>query len=1096
MLRALVRGLAASLILAAPVLAQGRSDYFNVESPPVHPIEVFRLGNHDFFAAANTRDGSVEIWDTRENVANRRLARVRVGLEPVSVRFDPVLSRLYTANFLGDSISVIRVSAPTGPTSFTATFEKTAWVGDEPMDLAFFQNGDQRTLFVSHMALDGFDWRDALTLAVVSGKAMVAAQVPFSIGGQTIQLALKEPRTVSVRSNRLFLLATKGGNNAFDFDIYCDDLSQPFVNPGRIAGLGSTGLNMAFDAAGTLYVVGGEAQNMGLADEPNVMAAPTGFVKSTFYRIANPCQAGQSILARDVNEELVPVSAGLRSARLSVKATAAAATAPVPFSSSLSMLTDLAVFETGGVPKVFFTAMGNDRVGVIRPDPAATDPLQWAISRINLKPLNGNPLAGPRGIAVKPANPAQSGDPGARVYVLNHLDGSITTIDPLTETVVPGGNLSLKVDPRPAYLKTGQRFLYDAKLSGNGKVSCASCHVDARTDRLPWDLGTPALGPVVIPSFLPDGIPDTLFPADKGKLITQSLQGLLNYEVVPGELFWTTNAPYHWRGDRADFTAFNGAFASLLGGTMLEPEQMLQFQEFINTVSYPPNPQQPRNRVPSGLWSDGSGGVFPNDGSTLALRGMKFYHDRQTVGERSCAGCHELPEGSNNRLTDPGVVGGQVVGQPIETAALRGLLQLEAKRDVDGFSNPLNSPATGLEGLFHDGFIGGATVQEFNLTASINAFNKTAFSANLCGTPGQISWCNDLASLNQFVHEVDWGAGPLIGCPATVNLANAAQALPGAGGTGCSAACTDLASSLSCMEEQAGKANSGLAVQARLATADRGFWFDPTSSLYREEPAGVALTRAALVGLIATTRDWLVFQAVPLGSERRLAAPSGVASDLPPAAAPSSLHLMPMVADSFYQRVPELSGAWATLNNLNAASPFVHTARLYQWGLIQDAASQNGFGFGTALRHDAPRRFQVSGQGLRHGAWLHLAYLNTNTQGPPNPQGPLDQGPVGLLSFPLYPTGSLDPENHQPVWQTAVEVEPTKYYGLLLGGPWGPNVATAYLDTTFTFPMVDPVLDKPPVGSFDPLGWNWYYVIVTNADGAIGFGGWQRLRIQ
>nr|HRC87145.1 hypothetical protein [Thermoanaerobaculia bacterium] len=102
MLRALVRGLAASLILAAPVLAQGRSDYFNVESPPVHPIEVFRLGNHDFFAAANTRDGSVEIWDTRENVANRRLARVRVGLEPVSVRFDPVLSRLYTANFLGD----------------------------------------------------------------------------------------------------------------------------------------------------------------------------------------------------------------------------------------------------------------------------------------------------------------------------------------------------------------------------------------------------------------------------------------------------------------------------------------------------------------------------------------------------------------------------------------------------------------------------------------------------------------------------------------------------------------------------------------------------------------------------------------------------------------------------------------------------------------------------------------------------------------------------------------------------------------------------------------------------------------------------------
>lgn len=121
--------LLAALILAFAqmTLAQGRTDYFNVESPPVHPIEVFRVANYDDLAVVSTRDSALEIWDTNETlpVASRRLVRIPVGQEPVSVRWNARRSSLYTANFLGDSVSVVAIAAPTGPASFTVRLDQT-----------------------------------------------------------------------------------------------------------------------------------------------------------------------------------------------------------------------------------------------------------------------------------------------------------------------------------------------------------------------------------------------------------------------------------------------------------------------------------------------------------------------------------------------------------------------------------------------------------------------------------------------------------------------------------------------------------------------------------------------------------------------------------------------------------------------------------------------------------------------------------------------------------------------------------------------------------------------------------------------------------
>ena len=181
-MRRFILTLVLTIVLSALSQAQGRSDYLNVESPPVHPIEVFRFQGHDYLAICNTRNSSLEIWDTQEQPQRRLLARISVGMEPVSVRYNPDLKKLYTANFLGDSVSIIDVvpgTAAAHPAAFL--FDQTTHVGDEPMDVAFFRaktsSGPRHTLFVSHMGLDGLDWRNARNLKVIDGKEMQPAVV-------------------------------------------------------------------------------------------------------------------------------------------------------------------------------------------------------------------------------------------------------------------------------------------------------------------------------------------------------------------------------------------------------------------------------------------------------------------------------------------------------------------------------------------------------------------------------------------------------------------------------------------------------------------------------------------------------------------------------------------------------------------------------------------------------------------------------------------------------------------------------------------------------------------------------------------------------
>jgi len=1108
-----LRPLFALVLLAAPLAAQGLEGYFNVESPQVHPIEVARVDGRDYLLICNTPDNALEVWSTREvqPIGSRFVTRVPVGLEPVTVRFVPELGRAYVASFLGDSVSVVRLQAQGG--TLEARLERTVNVGDEPVDVAYappvpfgaeprgagpagpvagpgggggapgpatgpggatggpVPNGaleGSGILYVSLFSRHALTLRHPLTLEPLAPEL---ERVDLLDPQSDPPRALKEPRTLAVTDDGLLVASFKGGNSSVhDFDLFVGDRAGGFL--AGLGGLGTTLFAMRRDGD-DLFAVGLEARN-GLDTEPVVAAAETGFVMSTLFWVRDVEGREPQSLRRDLNVLTeVPLT-------------------PVPKADALSTPTDLAVFRSGPGqdPKVFVAAMGSDRLGVLEPT-ADVAPVDWPLRRIAI-PAQSGPFAGPRGLALKPRNPADLLDPGPRLYVLNRADQSFVVVDPVGETVLDAA--PLERDPTPETIRAGRPFLYSAEFSGNGIVSCASCHVDGRTDALTWNLGAPRVSQP-FPEALADGLPhDDLLDGDcddefndafdayvaggyplKEDIVTQSLQGLLNTQVEPSTADVVTNAPYHWRADRAGLADFNPAFVALLGldpipatdpPVGLTDAEMSTFEDFVNSIHYPPNPDQPITREYSGDFGDPELANDEDVGSG-AQRGMKLFHTRGILEcfGMSCVQCHTLPDYSNNRITELTAQGFGM--QPIETAALRGLIQKEARLDRDGTE-------------VSDVVIGKAGLADSGTRKSVNDF-AAIFINNFGGFDEKGEFGPDMVDLNTFLHELDWGVAPAVGQVVTFAAQDATD--PG------------LVERAMLLEEEVRKANVDLVAHLLLEGEESGFTFDPTTGtgVYRPEPSGTAVSRDQLLGLLAGPDERLVLHAVPLGTGRRVASLDGPPAPRP-GPAPSALALQPMRPHGAWRDVPLLTKNWIVEPvamgfsflwfNVCAPTPrHAKALRTMQSALVIDAALQGGFGV-TGQRHEVSRRLRVAGHDLRRGAVLQLHVPNDDV--PPDPDGPLGQIATRRLELTLHPSGERLADGRE-VWETAAELDALTAYTLMLGGPLAPGVLVATND------VLDIVPEPLVPGLFDPIGWNWHWVRVVNADGTAGDGGWQRL---
>jgi hypothetical protein len=119
-------------------------------------------------------------------------------------------------------------------------------------------------------------------------------------------------------------------------------------------------------------------------------------------------------------------------------------------------------------------------------------------------------------------------------------------------------------DPTPTAIRNGRKHLYDTRSSsGLGQVSCASCHVDGRFDRLAWDLGNPS-GEMIYRGTSP--FTTNVFHPLKGPMVTQTFQDMLGIK--------------HWRGDRAaDWRTSTGHSPTCSGATRLTTKRMSEFKD-------------------------------------------------------------------------------------------------------------------------------------------------------------------------------------------------------------------------------------------------------------------------------------------------------------------------------------------------------------------------------------------------------------------------------------------------------------------------------------------------------------------------------------
>src|SRR6185436_458289 len=158
-------------------------------------------------------------------------------------------------------------------------------------------------------------------------------------------------------------------------------------------------------------------------------------------------------------------------------------------------------------------------------------------NRVGANPINVG--QGPTGLALDESR--------NRLYVYNRFDGSITTVNTLSQSVVSTQAL---FDPTPQLIKAGRPHIYNShETSGLGQAACASCHVDTRFDRLAWDLGDPLdlmkfIGTNINFANFPPPVTNHFHPM-KGPMVTQTLQDIIGHE------------PFHWRGDRNDLEEFS-----------------------------------------------------------------------------------------------------------------------------------------------------------------------------------------------------------------------------------------------------------------------------------------------------------------------------------------------------------------------------------------------------------------------------------------------------------------------------------------------------------------------------------------------------------
>ncbi len=775
---------ALATIIAVVLTATSRaqvplSAYVNFEGAQTNPIRLSPDGTRLF--AVNTADARLSVFDITTPSTPKLIAEVPVGIEPVSVN-PRTNDEVWVVNQESDTVSVVSVAK--------GIVTDTIYAKDEPADVVFAGSN----AFVSISRNNAVYVYDAATHAPV----------------KSIPLAGGNPRALAVSADgtRGYALFPLSGNRT---TIIPEQIAPAQVfPPGATAPVPAPQVALIadardpkwssyikftmpdndialIDAAGLsvlAYVSGVGTINLGMAVRPvtgELYVSNTDALNLTHYetflrghwvnnRITRV--AGSNVTFYDlnpgINYNLLPNPAA--------QATALAQPTAIVFHPSGTFL--------------YVAAFGTDRVGLL-------DPNGNILGRIELEPTAlGSAVdpvhkRGPRGLALNAT--------GHMLYVENRISNTISIVDISKNAVIseiPVGTF----DPTPAVIKSGRGFLYDAKLSGNGTGSCASCHIDADMDHLAWDLGDP-FGQIT--TTVNAGRTLSFHPM-KGAMTTQTLRGLANLN------------PYHWRGDKQDFAAFNPAFDALMGGPQLSSADMTAYTNYINTVVFQPNPFRNLDRTLPTLLAGGN----PINGQDAFLNASLM-----SPGGGTCNACHSSNPGpgTNRFIQDKGQ-------QPLKVPHLRNEYQKLLYT---------NSQATSIDGfgLDHAGFF--SHFADFFTAPSFVNYSAT-----------------QKLDMGAFMLCFDTGTAPAVGYTRTVTGANVATA--------------SIQSDWALLQKQAAAGNVDLIVKGTLGGQLHGLLYQPATNNYLTDKTGLGPFTQAQLMLLTERGDTLSIMGVPPGSGRRM----------------------------------------------------------------------------------------------------------------------------------------------------------------------------------------------------------------------------------
>lgn len=642
-------------IVSLCVVAAARGQSFvNWETPHVNPIALTPDGSR--LLVVNTADNRLEVFDVTSGTPVA-VQSIPVGLDPVSVRARSN-GEVWVVNHISDSVSIIDL--PSGRVI------RTLLTADEPADVVFA--GTPQRAFITQSQLNQVAVYDPNNLAAAPSIVAIQGEDPRAMAvdatGANVYVAIFEsankttivdqpnvsnpagpyggqnpppnsgntfdpPRTPGqppappvsqiVRKNAAGQWMDDNNRNWSAFvtwDLHDQDVA--IINTSTLAvtyarGLMTTVMNLAVAPSGEVTAIGTEALNQ-MRFEPNVSGI---FIRAQLssFSAAAPVTVSIADLNPHLDYSTNNIPAGTRD-------------------------------ESVGDPRAIVWHPSGDRAyvaGMGSNNVIAIDSTGARLGRIDVG-------QGPTGLALSAT--------GNYLYVLNKFDGSVTTIDASTDTVVDTVSF---FDPTPSVIKLGRPILYDSHMtSGLGQVACASCHIDGRTDHLAWDLGDPSGDVKVVNQDCRQG-PGNCSPWHpmKGPMVTQSLQGIIGTE------------PLHWRGDREDLPAFAVAFTELQGADeQPTPTQLQEFTDFIETIKYPPNPNRNldgtlRNNVPT---SNGTGN---------AAAGLNIFSTAPTLPGLPCIGCHALPSGTDMTIDDP------PVGPPEQSLKIAQLRNMNEKAGMN-----------------------------------------------------------------------------------------------------------------------------------------------------------------------------------------------------------------------------------------------------------------------------------------------------------------------------------------------------------------------------------------------------------------------------